>query len=322
MRPGPLLLLAAGLTAACSSSGEPHGSPVLLSVQWISGGGRTQVWTPSEAGMVQAPAAGQRVDFVFDRLLDGNRIEGVVTQNGVQTTVPKATPPITTAWPDAATVMSTPPFSDQVRYNSEPFYGPATAYVLLQPAVVGFPSSDTITFSLDKTNLTSAYGEQMIGPSEIAVTTGPFSASFRLPGGSASVPPNFSLPAIFSNRLASAASVEPFVHVEANGLPVPVMLAADASDLTIVYLSPASCLGGWPVGVPIDVTIAAGVPDAFGVAMAADAHQSFMASGLAPVAPDGGCPVTATDGGADWSDAIFSRSGARTLRRRCRGRRL
>ena len=302
MRLGPLLLLAAGLTAACSSSQEPHGSPVLLSVQWIAGGQRTQVWTPTETGTVQASAAGQEVDFVFDRLLDGTRIEDVVTQNGIETTVPKATPPITTSWPDAATVMSTPPFSDQVRYNSEPFYGPATAYVLLQPAVVGFPSSDTITFSLDQTNLTSAYGEQMIGPSRISVTTGPFSASFALPGGSdgsASVPPNFALPAIFSNRAASTASVEPFVHVEANGLPLPVVLVADLSDATIVRLLPASCLGGWPVGVPIDVTIAAGVPDAFGVEMAADAHTTFMASGVAPAAPDGGCPVMTTDGGVD-----------------------
>jgi len=74
MRPGPLLLLAAGLTAACSSDAEPHGSPVLLSVQWISGGGKTQVWTPTETATVQAPAAGQEVDFVFDRLLDGTRI--------------------------------------------------------------------------------------------------------------------------------------------------------------------------------------------------------------------------------------------------------
>jgi hypothetical protein len=239
---------------------------------------------------------------VFDRLLDGSRIEDVVTQNGVETTVPKATPPVTTSWPDSATAMSTPPFSDEVRYNSEPNYGPATAYVLLQPAVIGFPSSDTITFTLDKTSLTSAYGDQMIGPSQISVTTGPFSASFPLPSGadgSASVPPNFLFPAIFSNRVASAASVAPFVHLEANGVPVPVVLTADASDQTIVYLSPASCLGGWPVGVPIDVTIAAGAADAFGVAMTGDAHTTFMASGAAPAAPDGGCPAPATDGGRD-----------------------
>jgi hypothetical protein len=299
MRPGPLLL-AAGLAAACSSGGDPHGSPVLLSVQWIVGGAKTQVWTPTETGIVQAPAAGQEVDFVFDRLLDGDRIEDTVTQNGVPTPVPKAMPPIRAAWPDAATVMSTPPFSDQVSYNSEPYYGPATAYVLLQPVVIGFPSSDTVTFSLDKTNLTSAYGDQMTGPSQISVATGPFSASFRLPSGldgSATVPPNYLLPVIFSNRVASAASVEPFVQVTANGTPVPVVLAADASDPTVVYLSAASCLGGWPLGVPIEVTIAAGATDAFGVAMPNDAQTTFMASGMALAVPDGGC--AATDGGMD-----------------------
>lgn len=296
------LVLAVGLTAACSSDGEPHGSPVLLSVQWVSGAGRAQIWSPTETATVQVPAAGQEVDFVFDRLLDGSRIEDVVTQNGVETTVPKATPPITTSWADSATVMSTPPFSDQVRYNSEPLYQPATSYVLLRPAVVGFPSSDTITFSLDPSNLTSAYGEQMIGPSAITVTTGPFSVSFVLPAGSdgsASVPTKFALPATFSNRVASAASIGPFVHVQANGAPVPVALAADANDPTVVYISPASCLGGWPVGVAVDVTIAAGAPDAFGVAMAADAHTSFMASGVAIAAADGGCPLSPTDGGRD-----------------------
>jgi hypothetical protein len=302
MRTGPLLLLAVGLTAACSSDGPPHGAPGLLSVQWTSGAGKTQIWTPSETDLVQAPAGGRQVDFVFDRLLDGNRIEDVVTQNGLETTVPKATPPITTSWPDAATVMSTPPFSAQVRYNSEPFYGAATSYVLLRPSVVGFPSSDTITFSLDQTSLTSPYGEQMIGPSEITVMTGPFSASFGLPAGSdgsASVPTKFALRAIFSNRVASTASIEPFVQVQANGAPVPVVLTADANDPTLVYLSPASCLGGWPAGVPVDVTIAAGAPDAFGVAMAADAHTTFMTSGVGPAAPDGGCPLPAGDGGRD-----------------------
>lgn len=89
----------------------------------------------------------------------------------------------------------------------------------------------------------------MIGPSQISVTTGPFSVSFLLPAGSdgsATVPSELSLRAVFSNRVASAASVEPFVHVEASGRPVPVALATDTSDLTVVYLSPASCLGGWP----------------------------------------------------------------------------
>ncbi|HEX3905541.1 MAG TPA: hypothetical protein VH853_22140 [Polyangia bacterium] len=303
MRSGPLLLLAVGLAAtSCSSPQEPHGSPVLLSVYWITAGQKEQIWTVSDTDTVVAPAAGQEIDFVFDRLLDGSRIEDTVTQNGVETTMPKATPPVTVSWPDEATAMSTPPFSDSVLYNSEPFYGAATAYLLLRPTTAGFPSSDTVTFALDKTGLTSAYGDQMLGPSQISVTTAPFSASFRLPSGAdgaATVPSSYMLPVVFSNRAGATGALEPFVHVAANGVLLPVALAPDANDPTVVYLSPASCLGGWPIGVPIEVTMAAGAPDAFGVAMAADATTTFVGSGPAPTAPDGGCPAAASDGGTD-----------------------
>ncbi len=295
MRSRPLLLLAAALAiASCSSSSDPHGSPVLLYVYWRSGGGRTPVWTNtgSDAATQAAPvpAAGQEVDFVFDRLLDGSRVEDTVTPNG--TPVPKAMPPITVSWADAATAMSTPPFSDQVSYNSEPFYGGTTAYVFLQPAEVGFPSSDTIIFSLDKTGLTSAYGDQMIGPAQISVATAPLSASFRLPSvsdGLATVATNDKVPVVFSNRVAGAAALESFVTVEASGLPLPVVLTADASDLTEVYVSPAGCLGGWPVGVSLEVTVAAGAADAFGRTLGSDAHATFMAAGASAGAPDGGC---------------------------------
>ena len=136
----------------------------------------------------------------------------------------------------------------------------------------------------------------MIGPAQISVATAALSASFRLPlgsDGSAIVATNYKLPVVFTNRVAGAAAVAPFLHVEANGRPLPVVLTADASDPTVVYLSPASCLGGWPIGVPIGITVAAGVPDAFGVAMTANATTSFMAAGASGAAPDGGC------GGAD-----------------------
>jgi len=293
-----LAFLLAGI-CACSSPSEPHGSPVLLGAFWLGAGQKTQFWTVTDP--TQAPigvaAAGQEIDFVFDRLLDGNRIEDTVTVNGVETTQPKANPPVTVTWPDAATAMSTPPFAAQVFYNSEPYYGPSTSYVLLKPQSVGFPSSDTVTFTLDKTGLTSAYGDQMIGPSQISATTGAFSASFRLPQGSSSsdagttVPSNYMLPIVFSNRVASTSSISSFVEVSTAGGGLPIVLTADASDPTVLYASPASCLGGWPSGVAIDVTIAAGAPDAFGVLMAVAAHTTFTASAAATPHPDGGCGV-------------------------------
>ncbi|HEY4395349.1 MAG TPA: hypothetical protein VGP64_14865 [Polyangia bacterium] len=305
MRPALALLAAAGL-CACSSPSEPHGSPVLLGGYWLAGGQKTQIWTVTDPTLpaTGVGAAGQEIDFVFDRLLDGNRIEDTVTVNGTQTTVPKATPPVTVTWPDAATVMSTPPFGDQVLYNSEPYAGTTnTAYVFLKPLVVGFPSSDTITFTLDKTGLTSAYGDQMIGPSQISVTTGAFSASFRLPQGSGgadaatAVPSNYMLPVVFSNRVAGTSAIAPFIQASAGGVTLPVVLAVDAGDPTVIYVSPASCLGGWPSGVAVEVTVAAGIPDAFGVPMATPAQTTFMASAATTAAPDGGCGIA--DAGSD-----------------------
>jgi hypothetical protein len=298
MRLGRLLLLAAGLAAGCSSAQEPHGPPVLLNVYWIVNGQATPIWATSSTDVIQAPPGAQEIDFVFDRVLDGDRIEDTVTQNGIPTTVPKATPPITVSWPDEATAMSAPPFADTVRYNSVPLYGGTTSYVLLQPTALGFPSSDTVTFALDKTGLTSFYDEPMIGPGSISVETGPFSASFQLPAdgdASTAVPQNYMLPVTFTNRIA-VATVEPYIHLSAGGRDVPFQIVGGTSDGLTIYLSAASCLGGWPTGAPIAATVAAGAPDAFGVPMPAEATTTFMAVGSTSP-PDGGCGVS--DGGVD-----------------------
>jgi hypothetical protein len=299
MRRSAALLIAAGLIgAACSSDSEPHGSPVLTQVYWVAAGKGTLVWTldPNPSLAATAPPAGQQVDFVFDRRLDGNRIEDTVTVGGVEMTVPKASPPITVGWPD----FSPTTFGDQVQYNPEPFYGGISAYVLLQPTQVGFPSADTVTFSLDKMGLTSAYGDPMTGPAQIDVATGPLTAAFGLPAGidgSATVPANFRLPILFSNRTGPAADLAPYLQVTTSGRDLPVSLAASASDPTVVYLSPATCLGGWPSEAPIDVTLLAGLRDAFGVPLPATAHATFTAAAGATPSPDGGC--TAVDAGPD-----------------------
>jgi hypothetical protein len=289
-------LLTAGLMgAACSGASGQHGSPILLQVLWSASGVAALVWTatPDPKLAAQVPAAAQEVDFVFDRRLDGDRIEDTATVNGSVTAVPKADPPITASWADLSTRMSDPPFADQVLYNSEPFYGGMTAYVLLRPATVGFPSADTVSFSLDKTGLTSAYGDQMTGPEQIDVATAPFMATFKLPAdadGATSVPSNFMLPVVFSNRTAPIAALAPHVQVTAGGRTLPVTLASSASDPTLLYLSAASCLGGWPSDAPIVVTLLAGLPDAFGATLAAPASATFTASATGALpAPDGGC---------------------------------
>jgi len=291
MRSLPRLLIAAIALGGCSSSNSaPHGSPVLQGVYWIVGGQGTQVWSSSQpdGGLgVTAPPAGQEVDFVFDRRLDGSKIEDTVTQNGMATEVPVPSPPITVSFASGAD--STPPFTDQVLYNSVPFYGGSTAFVFLRPAITGFPSSDTVVFTLNKTALTSAYNEPMLGPDQIAVATGPLTATVRVPvatdAGSV-VPASFMVPIVFSTRV-SAATVASFIHASSGGNAIPVTVAADATDPTVVYAT-AACANGWPTAAPVTVSVDAQASDAFGGLLQAPATGSFTAVGAAP-SGDGGC---------------------------------
>ena len=292
MRSLVLLVAAAALLGCSSSNAPPHGSPVLTDVYWIAGGQRSLVWAPGapDGGLaVVVPPAAQEVDFVFDRRLDGSKIENTVTQNGLSTQVPVATPPVIASWTGGAD--STPPFSAQVLYNTEPFYGGTSSFVLMQLAQPGFPSSNSVVFTLDKTALTSAYDEPMIGPDQVVVATGPLTATVRTlstADAASVVPTSFMVPIAFSNRVTASALV-PFVHASAASGAIPVTLSGNASDPTIVYAT-AACAGGWPTAGPVTVSVDSGAPDAFGGLLAAAARGSFTAAGAGGI--DGGACVT------------------------------
>src|SRR5262245_2334812 len=117
MTPGRWMSLALlACAVGCNNSGPaaPHGAPVLLKVYWIAGSSRFTVWSPPDAPdpmqVAAAPPYASEVHFVFDRRLDGARIEDTVTTNGVAMPRSKAVPPITASWSRQATFMSDPPF--------------------------------------------------------------------------------------------------------------------------------------------------------------------------------------------------------------------
>jgi hypothetical protein len=230
-----------------------------------------------------------QIDFVFDRRLDGNRIEDFV--DGVA--VPKATPPISLTWPDSDTIMSTPPFAADVRYNSLPVYGGETAVVLLRPRTVGLPSATTVTLSLDRANLASAYGEPMEGPETIEISVAPLSVD-TVPAVPADalvpVSTNHAFRLSFNNRPGPSAALAPFTRVTSDGVPLPVTLAADGNDPTAVVISPAGCSGGWPGGALVEVGFEAGLPDAFGIPTTSPLTAgNFLVAGTDGGPPDAGC---------------------------------
>jgi hypothetical protein len=296
MRGAAITILGLGMLAgACSATPEaPHGSPVLLEVRWVASGESKLIWSHDADAAVdpRVSPAGAEVDFVFDRRLDGTKIEDIVDGK----TVPKPVPPIEVDWPgknDAtAPVMSSPPFSYKVYYNSTAVFGGQTAFAFLRPTVVGFPSSTTVALVMHATEFTSAYGEQMEGPTEFSVE---LDAMTIVPRTSASdavqtFGPTFKFPVRFSNRPANIDVLTPFARARAGDVELAVTLTADATEPVVVYVAPAACLGGWPTGSVIDVSFAAGTPDAFGIPSAAALLAgSFQIGGSAESSRDAAC---------------------------------
>jgi hypothetical protein len=287
--------LTAAFATTCGSEqpGPPRGSPVLLEVHWVAGGKDTVVYARNgdAAAPGSVPGGVSRIDFVFDRRLDGNRVEDTV--NGLPAT--KANPPITVSWPDSASVMSSPPFSADVLYNSVSAYGGESSYVFVRPATPGLPSGTTVTFHLDRTALANVYGEPMDGPEQIEVSIGPMAILRRVgstPDALEAFPPSYMFRVDFDNRPAASALLVPFARVTSGGAPLPFALAGDSRSPTSIYVSPGACLTGWPTAAVVDVSFEAGLPDAFGVATpAAQTAGSFLVGGAAADAglPDASC---------------------------------
>jgi len=265
-------------------------------------GSPTRVWArDADAAVVTTvPPQGSRVDFVFDRRLDGARVEDTVDD----APVPKTDPPIHASWPDMDTVMSDPPFAASVFYNSVGDFGPGTTYAFLTPMSAGFPAATPITFTLDPNGLTSVYGEPMDGPTTITVNTGPFSVT--LPNNGATAPTSYRVPIVFSTRAPRADALWPFIHVLAGVNPLTFQLKNDNGDSTLLYIIPLGCGGMWPADTEITIFADQGLPDAFGKPLAIPVAGRFKTAALGSTCPadagagdatpsDGGTP----DGGVD-----------------------
>jgi len=292
-----LLVVATIAALGCrKETEEPRGSPILKSVMWQPDSGPSRmVWSRDADAAVAAvvPASGSKIYFVFDGKLDGARIEDTVAGSPV----PKANPPITVGWPDMDTVMSNPAFAVDVFYNSLPTNGQGTTTAFVQTHAAGFPSATAVTFVLDPNGLTSIYGEPMVGPTEITVTTEPLVVT--LPLSTATVSTSYRAPIAFSTRGPATAALKGFVQVTTGGAALPFELMRDTADAKRLLAVPMGCL--WPPGARIDVSVAAGAPDAFGRPLAAPVTASFMTAAFAAEV-DAGCGFDAGVTDATGSD--------------------
>ena len=182
------IVLAAALGAGCNGNKAPHGSPILRKVYWQVGTQQFPIWSidqPDGGAPGPVPAAASQFNLVFDRVLDGSKIEDTVTINGVSGPQAKANPPVMVSWPGMDTAVSEPPFGLSVWYNSVPLINePAGSAYVYGREVPSYPSDTAITITLDETRITSQYDEPMTGPSSFLVMTEPFSLlGVEPPGG-------------------------------------------------------------------------------------------------------------------------------------------
>lgn len=173
------ILGALGAAGGCGNS-VPHGPPVLQQVYWETHGGvQTLVWSSiaADAGVAKTvvPAATQ-FDLVFDRVIDGSKVEDTVTVNGVSHQQPTSVAPVMATWPSMGAATD-PGFYLSVWYNSVRLppapvsssyvYGRQTASdpfaasqaVATKPS--SYPSNTTISICINPNGITSQYGEPL-----------------------------------------------------------------------------------------------------------------------------------------------------------------
>jgi len=299
--------LGAVAAAGCSDS-APHGPPVLQYVYWQTrDGAPLLVWasvaTDSAVTTVVPPAATQ-FDLVFDRVIDGSKIEKTVTVNGVETQVPMDMPPVTVTWSGMADPTGQM-YKLAVWYNSLHLpiagVGASTSYVYGRETP-SYPSNTSLSINIDAKGITSKYNEPMAQVDPIAVTTEPFGVVINPTSNAAGtasddagppaptyVPTNFWVPLQFNNIPVSAdatavsANLSQYLQVKQNGVlltPGQYKLQPSVSDPTLVLLQPGS-IQVWDSGGRLDVTLSGGLPDLYGAVLGQEISASFLPCQLA-----------------------------------------
>lgn len=262
-----------------SSSG---GSPVLIGARWKLVDRTVDVL--DIPNLVVAPAA-VRLELVFDRRLDGDKIE-----DGSQAVPqPRADPPVHVTFAGAPGSI---PLT--VVYASNATGGPAVWASPTNPEA--FPAGRTLTFTLDRSHITGTDGTPFTGPASVTVTTAPFSVDLLVPPPAAARPSSV-IPLSFNNPPAPASVLGHVRVVDSQGEALPVSVYVDNRNRQLWNVEPA-CAGGWPAGGPFTVVVAASVTDLYGAPLGHEASAMFS---LPP--GDGGAEAGCLSGDGGSSDS-------------------
>lgn len=250
------------LASGCHSSSG--GSPVLIGARWKLA--ERTVDTLDVPDLVLAPDA-VRLELVFDRRLDGDKIE----DGSQEVPQPRADPPVHVTFPGSP---GTIPLT--VVYASNATGGPA---IWASPTnSEAFPAGRTLTFTLDRTHITGTDGTPFTGPASVTVTTAPFSVDLLVPPPSAARPSSI-IPLSFNNPPAPASVPGHVRVVDGHGATLPVNTYVDNRNRQLWNVEP-TCAGGWPAGGALTVVVDATVSDLYGAALGQEASAMFS---VAPV---------------------------------------
>jgi hypothetical protein len=280
------------LALGCGSSAKDTGAPHLVSfLAQVPGAPDVDLVLPPDGGASAVSGVAQ-FKLVFDKLLDGDKIEAVGT--GVQ---PK-TDVISITWTGA------PAGAPAITANT--LYDPSGAASITTPAPKillspspGLPSGAQLVIKLDRTKITSKGNTPLAGEDTFNLATQPFAVSTDLMPGQVATP-DLTVHLSFTNALDPM--VASHIRVTAAGAPVAVDVMPDPMDSRNRLVTAKA----WPVGQALVLTVDKEAADLFGVKLPEDFSVMFSVQSGDGGAPDGG----AVPDGGEAFDAGGAPDGA------------
>jgi hypothetical protein len=269
------------LALGCGSSAKDTAAPQLVSfLAQTPGAPDLDLLAPPDGGALAVSGVAQ-FKLVFDKLLDGDKIETVGAGVTPRTDV------VTISWTNA------PAGAPAITANT--LYDPSGASSITTPAPKillspspGLPSGAQLVLKLDRAKITSKGNTPFLGPDTLTVTTEPFAVSTDL---TPDQPAAADLVVHLSFTNAPGPGVADHIKVTAAGAPVAIESMPDTMDSRNIVVSAKA----WPQGQELLLTVDKDAADLFGVKLGQDLSVKFS--------------IATGDGGAGSPDAGISEGG-------------